>query len=48
VKAKNVNRKGQATFNLSKERGLKLTYLVDPGRVLGGLFWDQSRVPFKV
>jgi len=40
VKAKNVNRKGQATFNLS--------HFVDPGRVLGDLFWDQSRVPFKV
>jgi len=49
VKAKNVNRKGQATFNLSHvPHGLKLTYFVDPGRVLGDLFWDQSRVPFKV
>lgn len=49
VKPKNVNRKGQATFNLSHvPHGLKLTYFVDPGRVLGDLFWDPGPVPFKV
>ena len=49
VKPKNVNRKGQVTFNLSHvPHGFTLTYYVDAGRVLGDLFWGQSRVPFKV
>lgn len=48
VKPKNVNGSGQATFDLSHvPRGFKLTYYVDAGRVLGDLFWYQSRVPFK-
>lgn len=48
VKPKNVDGRGQATFDLSKvPRGFKLTYYVDVGRVLGDLFWYQSRVPFK-
>lgn len=48
IKPKNVDGRGQATFNLSSVRGLRLTYYVDPGDVLGDLFWYQSRVPFKV
>jgi hypothetical protein len=48
IKPKNVDGRGQATFNLSNVRGLRLTYYVDPGDVLGDLFWYQSRVPFKV
>jgi hypothetical protein len=48
VKPKGVNGRGQATFDLSHvPRGLGLTYYVDPGDVLGDLFWYQSRVPFK-
>jgi hypothetical protein len=48
VKPKNVDGRGQAMFNLSNVRGLRLTYYVDAGDVLGDLFWYQSRVPFKV
>ncbi|HEV7772678.1 MAG TPA: hypothetical protein VGO48_05230 [Conexibacter sp.] len=48
IKPKNVDGRGQATFNLSNVRGLRLTYYVDAGDVLGDLFWYQSRVPFKV
>jgi hypothetical protein len=48
VKPKNVDGRGQATFDLSDvPRGFRLTYYVDPGDVLGDLFWYQSRVPFK-
>jgi hypothetical protein len=48
VKPKNVDGRGQATFNLSSvPRGFRLTYYVDAGDVLGDLFWYQSRVPFK-
>ncbi|HKG38956.1 MAG TPA: hypothetical protein VKB25_08200 [Conexibacter sp.] len=48
AKPKNVNGRGRATFDLSNiPRGFRLTYYVDPGDVLGDLFWYQSRVPFK-
>ena len=49
VKPKNVNGRGQATFNLSRlPHGMRLTYYVDAGKVLGDLFWYQSRAPFKL
>ncbi len=49
VRPKNVNSRGQATFNLARfPRGMRLTYYVDAGKVLGDLFWYQSRVPFKL
>jgi hypothetical protein len=48
VKPKNVNGRGQATFNLSSvPRGFRLTYFIDAGDALNDLFWYQSRVPFK-
>jgi hypothetical protein len=46
VKAKNVNGRGQATFNLGSRRG-SFTTFVDAGTI-GDLFWDQTRVPFKL
>ena len=48
VKPKNVNGRGQATFNLaSVPAGYRLTYFVDAGDALNDLFWYQSRVPFR-
>ena len=48
VKPKNVNGRGQATFNLaSVPAGYRLTYFVDAGDSLNDLFWYQSRVPFR-
>ncbi len=48
VKPKNVNGRGQATFDLSSvPRGFRLTYFIDAGDSLNDLFWYQSRVSFK-
>jgi len=48
IKPKNVNGRGQATFDLhTLPAGYRLTYFVDAGDSLNDLFWYQSRVPFR-
>ena len=48
IKPKNVDGRGQATFNLSSvPASFRLTYFVDAGDSLNDLFWYQSRVPFR-
>lgn len=47
LKPKKVDGKGQATFNLSAQRGFRLTYYADAG-VYNDLFWYAGRPVFKV
>lgn len=46
VRPKNVNRRGQATFNVGSVRG-RLAYFVDAG-IYTDLFWYLGRVPFRL
>jgi hypothetical protein len=45
-RGKNLNSKGQATFNVGSRRGT-LTYYVDVGR-LDDLFWDHRATKFRL
>jgi hypothetical protein len=46
VGPRKVNARGQTTFHLGSRRG-QLSSYVDAG-TLGDLFWDQSRIPFRL
>jgi hypothetical protein len=48
LKPKKIDGRGQATFNLARVRGQRLTYYVDAGDTLGDLFWYPGRPGFKV
>jgi len=48
-RAKKVDGKGQATFNLaSLPHGYRAAYFVDAGDKYDDLFWYHSRVPFRL
>lgn len=48
-RAKKVDGRGQATFNLSGlPRGYRAAYYVDAGEKYDDLFWYHSRVPFRL